>query len=296
MRGLRTKKGAPTTPELTVYEPRRGWVVLNLRELWRYRELIYFLSWRDIKIRYRQRVLGAAWVVIQPLMTMLVFTVVFNVILKVNSGVQTGAEGTDTSPWSYMVWSLSGLVIWNYFSSSLGRCAGSLVGSASLLTKVYFPRLAIPASAMVTGLVDLLIALVIVLGMMAGLGIAPGWEIVFLPLFVLLALFAALAAGLWFGALNVLYRDVGSMLPFLVQILMFLSPVMYPMEKIPDGVLRVVFSLNPITGAVDGFRWALLGQPFNNQYFWYSVAVVAVLLVGGLFFFKRMERVFADVV
>jgi lipopolysaccharide transport system permease protein len=286
-------KNAPVEPELTVYEPRQGWVVLNLRELWKYRELIYFLSWRDIKIRYRQRVLGAAWVVIQPLVTMLVFTVVFNIILKVNT--PQSASRSDSNVWSYMVWSLSGVVIWNYFSASLSRCAGSLVGSASLLTKVYFPRLAIPASAMVTGLVDLLIALIIVVGLMAGLGIAPGWQVVFLPAFVLLALLAALAAGLWLGALNVLYRDVGSMLPFLVQILMFLSPIMYPKEKIPD-VLRGVFSLNPVTGAVDGFRWALLGQPFDTQYFWYSLTVVAVMLVGGLFFFKRMERVFADVV
>jgi lipopolysaccharide transport system permease protein len=287
MSRFRANKNAPATPDLTVYEPRRGWVVLNLRELWRYRELIFFLSWRDIKIRYRQRVLGAAWVVIQPVVTMVVFTLVFNKTL--------GVQSSD-SKLPYTVFSLSGLVLWQYFSSSLTRCAGGLVSSASLLTKVYFPRLAIPASSMTTGLVDMLIALVIVLAMMGGYGLMPGWEIVLFPLFVLLALFTALAAGLWLGALNVLYRDVGSILPFLVQIWMFLSPVIYPVSRFKNEALKVICALNPMTGAIDGFRWALLGQRFDTQYFWYSLIGVAVLLVGGLFFFKRMERVFADVV
>ena len=264
-------------------------MVLNLRELWKYRELMLFMSWRDIKVRYKQAVLGAAWVVIQPLITMVVFTLMFSIIL--------GVESPDPDI-PYAVFSLTGLVLWQYFSSSLTRATGSLVGQASLLTKVYFPRLVIPISSMFTGLIDLLISLVIVGVMMAAYGIVPGWQLVFFPLFILLAFLTALAAGLWLGALNVLYRDVSSILPFLIQILMYLSPVMYPPSmhrqvRSPEGHLLpephdgsherlplVLFSGNRSTPPTSGTRWR----------------VVAVLLVGGLIFFKRMERTFADVV
>ncbi len=275
-------------PELTVYERQRGWVVLNLKELWKYRELVFFLSWRDIKVRYKQAVLGAAWVVIQPVLQTIVFTVIFSVVL--------GAKSPNPDV-PYAVFALTGLVLWQYFSASLGRATNGLVGQASLLTKVYFPRLVIPISAMFTGLVDLLISLVIVGVVMAAYGIAPGWELVFFPVFILLTLITALAAGLWLGALNVLYRDVGSVLPFLVQLLMYLSPVVIPLTLISKyEPLKVIFALNPMTGALNGFRWCFLGEPFDTGYFWYSLAVVAVLLVGGLIFFKRMERTFADVI
>jgi lipopolysaccharide transport system permease protein len=277
---------AAVTPELTVYEAKRGWVVLNLRELWKYRELTYFLAMRDVKVRYRQAVLGAAWVVIQPLVTMVVFTLIFNKGLGVPS----------PSGLPYMVFTLSGLVLWQYFANSLTRATGALVGQSSLLTKVYFPRLVIPTSSMVTGLVDLLIALVIVFVMMGIYGIVPGWQIVFFPLFILMALLTALAGGLWLGPLNVLYRDVGSILPFLVQLGMFLSPVIYQISRFDNEALKVICYLNPMTGAIDGFRWALLGQEFSTSYFWYSLAAVVVFLLGGLMFFKRMERMFADVV
>ncbi len=274
-------------PELTVYEPRRGWVVLNLRELWKYRELMFFLGVRDVKVRYRQAVLGIAWVVIMPLAQMVIGTLVFNKAL----GVESPIPGVE-----FIVFNLSGVILWTYFSSSLSRSSGALVGQAALLTKVYFPRLVIPTSSMVTGLVDFGIGLVILAVMMAITGVAVTWHVVFFPLFVIMALITALGAGLWLGPLNVLYRDVGSILPFLVQMGVFLSPVYYPISKFDNELVRVICYLNPMTGAIDGFRWALLGGEFNTHYFYYSLGMVIVLLVSGLFFFKRMERMFADVV
>jgi lipopolysaccharide transport system permease protein len=279
-------ESAENTGKFAVYEQKRGWAALDLRDLWPYRELLYFLTWRDVKIRYKQAVLGAAWAVLQPVLTMLVFTLVFNRFL----GVQSPDEDIP-----YAVFSLSGLVPWQYFSGSLSRCGTSLVGSASLLTKVYFPRLVIPISAVLAGLVDLAISFVILLLVMAAYGIAPGWEIVFIPFFVLLAMAAALSVGLFLSALNVLYRDVQYIIPFLIQLWMFFSPVIYPIDKIPES-LQFIFALNPMTGVIGGFRWALLGQPFPGVYLWISLGVTAVLMVTGLFYFKRVERVFADVV
>ncbi len=237
-------------------------------------------------MRYKQAVLGVAWAILQPFLTMIVFTLVFNRMLKVPSS-------DPTLP--YAVFSFSGLLAWNFFSGALGRSGVSLVGNANLLTKVYFPRLVIPFSAVLAGLVDFVISFVILLVIMAAYGIAPQWETVFLPLFVLLAIISALAVSLWLSALNVLYRDVQYLIPFLVQLWMFVSPVIYPIDKIPQS-LRVVFSLNPMTGVIGGFRWALLGQQFPGRYLWISTGVVVVLLLGGLFYFKRMERMFADVV
>jgi lipopolysaccharide transport system permease protein len=269
---MNIKKNHETSPKdqnLTVYQAQRGWVVLNLRELWKYRELIFFLSWRDVKVRYKQAVLGAGWVVIQPLIQTVIFTVIFSILFKVQS---------PDPRIPYSVFSLTGLVLWTYFAGSLTRATGGLVGQASLL-------------------VDLFISLVIVGVVMAAYGIAPGWQLVFFPAFIFLALLSALAVGLWLGALNVLYRDVSSVLPFLIQILMYLSPVVIPPSYINKyEALRVIFSLNPMTGALNGFRWCFLGEPFETTYFWYSLGVVAVLLTGGLIFFKRMERTFADVV
>lgn len=270
-----------------VYERKRGWSALELRELWKYRELLYFLTWRDILVRYKQAVIGVAWAVLQPLLTMVVFTVVFNKVL----GVQSPSSAVP-----YAVFSFSGLLPWSFFAGALSRSGLSLVGNANLLTKVYFPRLVIPISAVLAGLVDFGISFVVLLGLMAAYGIAPTWQIVFLPIFIALAFVTALAVSLWLSALNVLYRDVQYVIPFLVQLWMFVSPVIYPIDKIPAGPLRVAFALNPMTGVIGGFRWALLGQQFPGGYAWISLAVVGVLFVTGLFYFKRMESVFADVV
>jgi len=271
-----------------VYERQRGWATLNARELWAYRELLYFLTWRDILVRYKQAVMGVAWAILQPLLTMVVFTVVFNRALGVQS---------PSSDVPYAVFSFSGLLPWQFFAGALARSGISLVGNANLLTKVYFPRLVIPIAAVLGGLVDLGISFLVLLALMAAYGIAPTWHVVFLPLFVLLALATAVAVSLWLSALNVLYRDVQYVIPFLVQLWMFVSPVIYPISSIPAGPLRVAFALNPMTGVIGGFRWALLGQQFPpGGYLWISLAVVVALLLGGIVYFKRMERVFADVV
>ena len=269
------------------YERKRGWSALGLRELWKYRELLYFLTWRTILVRYKQAVIGVAWAALNPLLTMVVFTVVFNTILGVKS---------PSSQVPYPVFSYSGLLPWNFFAGALALSGMSLVGNANLLTKVYFPRLVIPISAVLAGLVDFAISFVVLLGLMAVYGIAPTWHIVFLPVFVALAFVTALAVSLWLSALNVLYRDVQYVIPFLVQLWMFVSPVIYPISKIPAGPLRTAFVLNPMTGVIGGFRWALLGQQFPGGYVWVSLAVVGVLLITGLFYFKRIESVFADVV
>ena len=274
-------------PEFVVYERKRGWSALELGELWKYRELLYFLTWRDILVRYKQAVIGVAWAVLQPLLTMVVFTVVFNMALGIKS---------PASDVPYAVFSFTGLLPWNFFAGALSRSGVSLVGNANLLTKVYFPRLVIPVSAVLAGLVDLGISFLVLLGLMAAYGIAPTWHIVFLPVFVALAFVAALAVSLWLSALNVLYRDVQYVIPFLVQLWMFVSPVIYPISKIHARPLRAALALNPMTGVIGGFRWALLGQQFPPGYMWISLAVVGVLLVTGLYYFKRMERVFADVV
>jgi len=270
-----------------VYQRKRGWAALDLRELWKYHELLYFLTWRDILVRYKQAVLGVAWAILQPLLTMIVFTVVFNMVLGIKS---------PASDLPYAVFSFTGLLPWQFFAGALSRSGVSLVGNANLLTKVYFPRLVIPISAVLGGLVDLALSFLVLIGLMAAYGIAPTWQVVFLPLFVVLAFATALAVSLWLSALNVLYRDVQYVIPFLVQLWMFVSPVIYPIDKIPAGALRTAFVLNPMTGVIGGFRWALLGQQFPGGLMWISTAVVVVLLFGGLFYFKRMERVFADVV
>ena len=269
------------------YERKRGWSALELRELWKYRELLYFLTWRTILVRYKQAVIGVAWAALNPLLTMVIFTVVFNMILGVKS---------PSSQVPYPVFSYSGLLPWNFFAGALTLSGMSLVGNANLLTKVYFPRLVIPISAVLAGLVDFGISFLVLLGLMAAYGIAPTWHIVFLPVFVALAFVTALAVSLWLSALNVLYRDVQYVIPFLVQLWMFVSPVIYPISKIPAGPLRTAFVLNPMTGVIGGFRWALLGQQFPGGYVWISLAVIGVLFITGLFYFKRIESVFADVV
>jgi lipopolysaccharide transport system permease protein len=272
-----------------VIQPSHGWAKLGLRELWRYRELLFFLTWRDVLIRYKQAVLGVAWAVLNPVLTMIVFTVVFNKLLGVPSG---------SPDLPYPVFLYAGLLPWQLFAGALGRSGTSLVGNAALITKVYFPRLVIPSSGVLATLPDFLISCVVLAILMAVYGVAPTWQVVFLPLFVLLALVTALGVSLWLSALNVLYRDVQYIIPFMVQLWMFVSPVFYPITKIdtyPEWA-QVIYNLNPMTVVIGGFRWALLGQRPPNDLFWLSAVMVVVVFVGGLYYFRRMERVFADVV
>jgi len=265
--------------------PPRGWVSLNLRDLWEYRELLYFLTWRDIKVRYKQTALGAAWAIIQPFMTMVVFSLFFGRL-----------AGISSNGLPYPIFAYCALLPWNYFAGALDRAGNSLVGSANLITKVYFPRVVIPLSAVLAGLLDFGIAFVVLVGMMLVYGIVPTIAILTLPLFLLLAMLTALGVGLWLSALNVQYRDVRYALPFLVQFWLFASPVAYPASLVPEP-WRVLYGLNPMAGVVEGFRWALLGQVTPpGPLLATSVVVVCVLLASGLFYFQKMEETFADVV
>jgi lipopolysaccharide transport system permease protein len=278
---LATAQGVPAV----IIKPSRGWVPLRLRELWAYRELLVFLTWRDLKIRYKQTILGAAWVVIQPFMTMVVFSVIFGQLARLPS---------DGLP--YPIFTFTALLPWGFFASALNRSSTSLVNSAALITKVYCPRLIIPISAAVGGVVDFAIAFVILLGMMAFYGIAPPVAVLTLPFFLLLALVTALGVGLWLSALNVRYRDVGQAIPFLVQIWLYASPVGYSSSLIPER-WRPLYGLNPMAGVVEGFRWALLGTRWQpGPLIGISAAVALVLFAAGAFYFRRMEKAFADVV
>ena len=271
-------------PTLRISPPSR-WTSLEFRELWEYRELLYFLIWRDVKVRYKQTALGAAWAVIQPFFMMVVFSLFFGRLAKVPS---------DGIP--YPVFTFCALLPWQLFANALTESSNSLVGNQNLITKVYFPRLVVPISAVLGGLVDFVIAFVILLGMMLYYGIVPGWAIVTLPGFILLAVLTALGVGLWLSALNVQYRDVRYTIGFLVQLWLFLTPVAYPSSIVPEK-WRPLYGLNPMSGVVEGFRWALLGksQP-PGAMLWVSVAVVIVILFGGLYYFRRMEQQFADIV
>lgn len=270
----------------TVIEPSRGLSLLKLvRELWEYRELILFLTWRDVLIRYKQAVLGVAWAIIQPLFSMVIFSVIFGRLANLPS------EGIP-----YPVFSYVALLPWQMFAGALQRAGTSLVVNANLLTKVYFPRLVIPISAVMAGLVDFALSFVVLLGLMIYYGIMPTWNVLWLPMLVLLSLATALAVGLWLSALNVQYRDVQHAIPFLIQAWMYASPVAYSTGLIPDGVLRIIYGLNPMAGVIQGFRWALLDGSPPDELMVISVAMVLLLLVTGLFYFRRMERTFADVV
>lgn len=275
----------PGASEVLIIRPSRGWLRLNLHELWEYRELLYFMVWRDVKVRYKQTALGAAWAILQPVASMLVFSVFFGKLAKMPS------EGIP-----YPVFVFAALLPWQLFAYALTESSNSLVTNQNLIKKVYFPRLVIPISAVLSGLVDFAISFVVLLGMMVYYRIRPGIEILALPLFVLLAVATALAVGLWLAALNVQFRDVRYTLPFLTQFWLFLTPVAYPSGLVP-GDWRWLYGLNPMAGVVEGFRWALLGihGGFRGLVLVSAVAVV-VLLFGGLAYFRRMERTFADVV
>jgi lipopolysaccharide transport system permease protein len=261
-------------------------VVSGLRELWEYRELIYFLTWRDIKVRYKQTALGIAWALIQPLFLMIVFSLFFGRLAGIRS---------DGVPYPIFVY--AALLPWQLFAHALSESSNSLVTNERLLTKVYFPRLVIPLSSVLGGLVDFLLAFVVLIGMMAYYRIVPvGWAILTVPLFVLLAVLTALGVGLWLSALNVQYRDVRYTTTFLIQLWFFLTPVTYPGSLVPAR-WRWLYGLNPMAGVVEGFRWALLGRAeAPGALLLASLVAVVLVLVGGLYYFRRMEAIFADVV
>jgi lipopolysaccharide transport system permease protein len=265
--------------------PPQRWPELALGEVWAHRELVWFLVWRDLKVRYKQTVLGVAWAVVQPLATVIIFTIIFGRL-----------AGLPSENVPYPVLALSGILPWQLFSAAVAGSSNSLVGSANLLTKVYFPRLIIPMAAVAGTLVDFLVTVLLLAAMMAWYGVVPTLGVVLLPLVILLALLLALAIGLWTSSLNVQYRDVKYMLPFVLQMLLFISPVAYSATLVPEGWLRLVFSLNPLAGIIQAFRWALFGTPFAPAALAMSAVVMIALLVGGLFYFKRMEETFADVV
>jgi lipopolysaccharide transport system permease protein len=266
-------------------EPPRRWEALELREFWRYRELLYFLTWRDVKVRYKQTAIGAAWAILQPFLTMVVFSVIFGSLIQVPS---------DGVP--YPIFSYAALLPWTFFAGALTRSGNSLVYDANLVSKVYFPRMILPFAAVLSLLVDFAIAFIVLLGMMRFYGIVPGIAVLTLPLFLLLAFMAALACGLWLSAVNVKYRDVAYVIPFLTQFWLFMTPVAYSSSIIPEA-WRPLYGLNPMAGVIEGFRWALLstGQIPSGPIF-VSAAVVIALLIGGLFYFQRMESQFADIV
>jgi lipopolysaccharide transport system permease protein len=257
---------------------------LNAGEIWEYRELLYFLVWRDVKVRYKQTVLGAAWAVLQPVMTMAVFALFLGRLAKVPS---------DDVP--YPLFAFAGLVPWTYFATALAGGAQSIVGSQQLISKVYFPRVLIPLAAAVTPLVDFAIALATIVPLMLWYHAAPGLAVVWLPAFALLAFATAFAAALWLATLTVEYRDVRYLVPFAVQFWMFATPVAYPASLVPER-WRLLYGLNPMTGVVEGFRWALVGGPAPGPMLAASAAAVAALLVSGLMFFRRSEATFADVI
>lgn len=268
-----------------VIRPSKGFLSLNLKEVWRYRELLYFLVWRDVKVRYKQTALGAAWAIIQPVMTMIVFSIFFGRLAKIPS---------DGIP--YPVFAFTALLPWQLFAFALTDSSNSLVGNQNLITKVYFPRLVIPISSVLAGLVDFAIAFVVLLALMLYYGITPTAAIVLLPLFVLLAIVTALAVGLWLSTLNVKFRDVRYTIPFLTQLWMFATPVAYPSSLVPKP-WRALYGLNPMAGVVEGFRWALLGKSGNpGALLWVSITAVVLLLIGGLYYFRRTEATFADIV
>ncbi|MCK6581384.1 MAG: ABC transporter permease [Anaerolineae bacterium] len=267
-------------------EPSRGWVPLKLREIWQYRELLYFLTWRDIKVRYKQTVLGAAWAIIQPFMTMVVFTLFFGGLGQIPS---------DGIP--YPIFSYAALVPWTFFASGLTMSSNSLVGSSNLIKKVYFPRLVIPIATVFSGVVDFVLAFVVLILMMLYFGIVPTVNVIFLPLFLLLAFITSLGVGLWLSAMNVQFRDVRYTVPFLTQFWMFITPIAYPSSLIENETLRAIYGLNPMAGVVEGFRWALLGTNTTpGPVILVSSLAALILFISGLFYFRRMEKTFADVV
>ncbi len=280
-----TTKPEVETPVILI-KPASKWSAINLRDLWHYRELAYFLTWRDLKVRYKQTLLGAAWAILQPFLTMVVFSIFFGQLANVPS---------DGYP--YPIFNYTGLLPWGLFSTALTRASMSLVQSRNMITKVYFPRLIVPLASILAGLVDFAISFVVLLGMMWFYHITPTSAVWTLPLFLLLAMITALGVGLWLSSMNVMYRDIGYIIPFLTQFWLFITPIAYPSSMIPDK-WRLIYAINPMTGVVEGFRWALLGSQSAapGPILIVSTAIALLLLVSGLFYFRRMERQFADMV
>lgn len=264
--------------------PIRGWAHINFLELWEYRDLLRLLVWRDIKVRYKQTLLGAGWAILQPLLTMFLFSMVFGRLAKVPS---------DGLP--YPIFAFAALVPWGFFSGALNQSSNSLVGNANLIKKIYFPRLVIPAACSISALVDMGIAFLVLLLFMTAYGIAPTWNVFWLPALILLSLVASLGAGLWLGALSVRYRDVRYVLPFILRFWLFATPVAYPSSML-DQPWRTVYGLNPMVGVVEGFRWALLGTgTAPGMMICVSALVAGLILVSGMFYFRKMEATFADI-
>jgi lipopolysaccharide transport system permease protein len=265
---------------VTIIKPSRGWLWLDLRELWRYRELVYFLVWRDVKVRYKQTLLGAAWAILKPFLSMVIFTVIFAGLARLE---------TDGAP--PPVFYYAGLLPWVLFQDGVTKAGNSLVTGSNLITKVYFPRIAIPLA------VDFALAFLILIGLMLYYGVVPTSAMWALPLFLILALITSLGVGLWLSALNVSYRDIGYVTPFLVQAWLYASPVVYSTSIIPEGWARIVYGLNPMAGVVQGFRWGILGgEAPTTSLLALSVGVALFLLLSGILYFRRTERTFADVV
>ena len=277
--------------QLIVIEPSSGWVPVRLHDLWQYRDLLYFLVWRDVKVRYKQTVLGAAWAILQPTMTMIVFTIFFG-----------GIAGISSDGLPYPIFSFAALLPWTFFAQGLTQSSNSLVGSQNLITKVYFPRLIIPLATVLAGVVDFALAFFVLLGMMGFYGIWPSIAVVWLPALLALAFATALGVGLWMSALNVEYRDVRYVVPFMIQIWLFVTPVIYPASAVTSrleslGLPGWVYGLNPMTGVVEGFRWALLGVDSRpGPLILVSAVVTVMLVITGAVYFRRMEQTFADVV
>ncbi len=274
---------------ITYLRPAKGLAALNLRDLWDYRELVYFLTWRDLKVRYKQTILGFTWVILQPVINMVVFTILFGQLLNVPTG------GIP-----YPIFSFAALLPWGYFAGSLTRSSTTLVGSANLISKVYFPRMVIPISGVISGFVDFAVAFIILLGMMIFYKITLSWNILFLPLFLLLAMVTALGFGLWLSALNVRFRDINQIVPFLIEIWKYVTPVIYGATLIPEK-FRFLLGLNPMTGVVEGFRWAILGKNYADTFqagplFIISIVITLIVLVSGVIFFRNTERTFADII
>ncbi|MEH2110205.1 ABC transporter permease [Nostoc sp.] len=280
-----SSKGIASKPELIIEAGRseqQYW-----KDLWRYRELFYFLAWRDILVRYKQTVIGMLWALIRPFLTMIVFSVIFGSLAKLPS------EGS--APYPILVF--SALLPWQFFSNALSECSNSLISNANLISKVYFPRLIVPASSVIVSFVDFLVSAMILLGLMAWYNFVPTWRILSLPLFIGIAFAASLGVGLWFAALNVEYRDFRYIVPFIVQFGLYVSPVGFSSSIVPEQ-WRLLYYLNPMVGVIDGFRWAILGG--ESRLYWtgftLSLGLVALLLVSGIWYFRRMERTFADVI
>jgi lipopolysaccharide transport system permease protein len=268
----------------TIIEPRKGWWHLNWRDLWDYRELLFFLVWRDIKVRYKQTLLGASWALIQPTLQLVVFTIIFGRL-----------AGVNTNGIPYPLFNLAGLLPWQFFANTVAQAANSLVGSASIVRKVYFPRLAIPTASVLAGTVDFGLSFLILLALMFWYQWAPTPAVFLLPLFMLLGMITALGVGFWLSAINARYRDVRHATPFLIQLWLFATPVVYPSNLI-EGHWQIVYALNPMVSVVEGFRWALLGTQPPSLLMFISVTTAVALFSSGLLYFQTVERKFADII